>query len=221
MDITMTEAKKTNEHKNLIDPNKKRPLPNVLNQLQVMLVGVFATFTYDQLYTEFIASGGDGIRRWLEDIKRRIHSWMESHHPDDLSLDEYDTWLEETSKNSLSEMPMWVDTLHAQLGKDMEEGEIDEHAALRDVAKKWTLETGRIVDRASKRKHWGSSHSAQQALEDKEEECHMVVHALKKAQQLITSQEALLANQAEEINELKEQLQNAIAKSLVEQGANT
>jgi hypothetical protein len=97
MDITMTEAKKTNEHKNLIDPNKKRPLLNVLNQLQVMLVGVFATFTYDELYTEFIASGGDGIRRWLEDIKRRIHGWMESHHPDDLSLDEYDTWLEEST----------------------------------------------------------------------------------------------------------------------------
>ncbi|CAM6071444.1 unnamed protein product [Sphagnum tenellum] len=146
---------------------------------------------------------------------------MESHHPDDVSLDEYDTWLEETSKNSLSEMPMWVDTLHVQLGKDMEEGEIDEHAALRDVAKKWTLETGRIVDRASKRKYWVSSDSAQQALEDKEEECHMVVQALKKAQQLTTSQEALLANQAEQINELKEQLQNAIAKSLVEQGTNT
>jgi hypothetical protein len=58
-------------------------------------------------------------------------------------------------------------------------------------------------------------------LEDKEEECHMVVQALKKAQQLITSQEVLLGNQAEEINELKEQLQNAIAKSLVEQGENT
>jgi hypothetical protein len=69
----------------------------------------------------------------------------------------------------------------------MEEGEIDEHAALGDVAKKWTLETERIVDLASKRKHWGSSDSAQQALEDKEEECHMVVQALKKAQQLITS----------------------------------